>query len=55
MYTDPVQQQGQPAVFRPEKPEDWEPYRDVIAQLYTTMKLKDVMTEMQATYGFKAT
>ncbi|KAK0636507.1 Clr5 domain-containing protein [Bombardia bombarda] len=42
-------------MFRPTKPEDWEPYRDVIAHLYNTMKLKDVMTEMQARHHFKAT
>ncbi|KAJ4300168.1 hypothetical protein N0V88_002837 [Collariella sp. IMI 366227] len=50
--------QGQaPASFRPSKPEDWEPYREVIAHLYNTMnmKLKDVMTEMEVTYSFKAT
>lgn len=50
-------QQPQPAVFRPTKPEDWEPYHDIIAHLYNTMnmKLKDVMTEMQVSYNFKAT
>ncbi|KAK4146100.1 uncharacterized protein C8A04DRAFT_35364 [Dichotomopilus funicola] len=43
--------------YRPSKPEDWEPYRDTIAHLYNTMnmKLKDVMSEMEATYNFKAT
>lgn len=55
MYTQPGEQQIQPAMFRPTKAEDWEPYRDIIAHLYNTMKLKDVMTEMQATYNFKAT
>ncbi|KAK3938805.1 Clr5 domain-containing protein [Diplogelasinospora grovesii] len=44
-----------PQMFRPSKPEDWEPYRDVIAHLYTTMKLKDVMVEMQTRHQFKAT
>lgn len=50
-------QQTVPAAYRPSKPEDWEPYRDIIAHLYNTMnmKLKDVMSEMQATYNFKAT
>ncbi|KAL2189920.1 hypothetical protein L209DRAFT_749867 [Thermothelomyces heterothallicus CBS 203.75] len=45
------------ACYRPSKPEDWEPYRDIIAHLYNTlnMKLKDVMSEMQLTYNFKAT
>jgi hypothetical protein len=42
-------------MFRPTKPEDWEGYRDVIADLYTTMKLRDVMAEMQARHSFKAT
>jgi len=42
-------------MFRPTKPEDWERFRDTIADLYNTMKLKDVMVEMQATHGFKAT
>ncbi|GAB1319134.1 Clr5 domain-containing protein [Madurella fahalii] len=55
MYTQPGGQQIQPAMFRPAKAEDWEPYRDIIAHLYNTMKLKDVMTEMQVTYNFKAT
>lgn len=57
LYSEPVQQEAQPAVFRPSKPEDWEPYREIIAHLYNTMnmKLKDVMTEMQLTYNFKAT
>jgi hypothetical protein len=41
--------------IRPENPEDWEPYKEVIAQLYTEIKLKDVMREMERSYGFKAT
>jgi hypothetical protein len=44
-----------PKMFRPSKPEDWEQYREVIANLYNSMKLKDVMTEMQVSYNFKAT
>lgn len=40
---------------RPSNPEDWEPYKEVIAQLYTEIKLKDVMREMERSYGFKAT
>jgi len=50
-------QQAVPAAYRPSSPEDWEPYRDIIAHLYNTMnmKLKDVMSEMQVTYNFKAT
>lgn len=52
-----TQQQAQPVVFRPSKPEDWEPYREIIANYYNAMnmKLKDVMTQMEVTYGFKAT
>lgn len=42
-------------MFRPTKPEDWEPYRELIGHLYTYMKLKDVMTEMQDQHHFKAT
>ncbi|KAK4207616.1 hypothetical protein QBC37DRAFT_354965 [Rhypophila decipiens] len=42
-------------MFRPAKPEDWEPYRELIAYLYTYMKLKDVMEEMQNNHHFKAT
>lgn len=55
--SDMAQQQAQPGMFRPSNPEDWEPYREVIAHLYNTlnMKLKDVMTEMEATYFFKGT
>lgn len=40
---------------RPSNPDDWEPYKEIIAQLYTEIKLKDVMSEMQRSYGFKAT
>jgi len=49
------QVQSEPMMVRPSRAEDWEPYRDIIAHLYNTMKLKDVMTEMQMTYSFKAT
>lgn len=49
------QVQSEPIMVRPSRAEDWEPYRDIIAHLYNTMKLKDVMTEMQMTYNFKAT
>ncbi|KAK3318745.1 Clr5 domain-containing protein [Apodospora peruviana] len=42
-------------MFRPTKPEDWEPYRETIAYLYTYMKLKDVMPEMEKRHHFKAT
>ncbi|KAL2019312.1 hypothetical protein VTK56DRAFT_9779 [Thermocarpiscus australiensis] len=50
-----AQQQTQSVMFRPSNPEDWEPYREIIAHLYSTMTLKDVMAEMQTTYYFKAT
>lgn len=40
---------------RPSNPHDWEPYKQVIAQLYTEVKLKDVMREMEKSYSFKAT
>jgi hypothetical protein len=57
VYSQSAQQPVPVASFRPSKPEDWEPYREIIAHLYNTMnmKLKDVMAEMQVTYGFKAT
>lgn len=44
-------------MIRPTKPEDWEPYREIIAEMYNTlnMRLKDVMTQMQIAYNFKAT
>ncbi|KAK0715295.1 Clr5 domain-containing protein [Lasiosphaeris hirsuta] len=52
----PAQHRSQESsMYRPTKAEDWEPYRDIIAQLYTTMKLKDVMLEMQMIHHFKAT
>ena len=41
--------------FRPDKAEDWEPYRTIIADMYRTMKLKDVMEEMERNYNFKGT
>ncbi|KAL2255609.1 hypothetical protein VTK26DRAFT_3020 [Humicola hyalothermophila] len=52
-----AQQQTHSVAFRPSRPEDWEPYREVIANYYNTMnmKLKDVMFQMEVTYGFKAT
>lgn len=40
---------------RPTRPEDWEPYRGVIEELYKTQKLKDVMDTMERVYFFKAT
>ncbi len=56
-YGQSSQQPVQVASVRPSRPEDWEPYRHIIAHLYNTlnMKLKDVMAEMEMTYGFKAT
>ncbi|KAK5657797.1 hypothetical protein OQA88_2870 [Cercophora sp. LCS_1] len=42
-------------MFRPQKPEDWEGYKDTIAALYNENKLKDVMKEMEKTWSFKAT
>jgi len=44
-------------MFRPTKSDDWEPYREVIRDLYHTqaLKLKDVMATMQTQHGFKAT
>jgi hypothetical protein len=56
-YGQPATQQVPVTMYRPSKPEDWEPCRDIIAHLYNTMnmKLKDVMTEMEVTYNFKAT
>ncbi len=41
--------------IRPQKAEDWEPFRDIIAELYRTKKLKEVMEEMETVYYFKAT
>ncbi|EHA56897.1 hypothetical protein MGG_06790 [Pyricularia oryzae 70-15] len=40
---------------RPTRPEDWEPYRGIIEELYKTQKLKDVMDTMERVYFFKAT
>ncbi|KAH8894248.1 hypothetical protein GQ53DRAFT_744989 [Thozetella sp. PMI_491] len=42
-------------MFRPTRPEDWEAYRDAITHLYSSMKLKDVMKEMENQHYFKAT
>lgn len=44
-----------PKMFRPTKEEDWERFKEPIFDLYMTMTLKEVMVEMQATHGFKAT
>ncbi|KAK4126635.1 hypothetical protein N657DRAFT_568007 [Parathielavia appendiculata] len=56
-YGQSSQQPDSVPMYRPSKPEDWEPHRETIAHLYNTMnmKLKDVMSEMQVTYNFKAT
>ncbi len=56
-YDHSPQPASPPSPFRPGKPEDWEPYHDIIAHLYNTLnlKLKDVMAEMEQTYSFKAT
>ncbi|KAL1877859.1 hypothetical protein VTK73DRAFT_8386 [Phialemonium thermophilum] len=42
-------------MVRPTEPEDWEPYRTVISDLYERLKLRDVMKEMERVYSFKAT
>ena len=47
--------QASSSYLRPTKAEDWEPYREIIAELYRTKKLKDVMEEMETVYFFKAT
>jgi len=47
--------QAAPSYIRPTKAEDWEPYRQIIADLYATKKLKEVMEEMETVYYFKAT
>ena len=47
--------QSSSSYLRPSKAEDWEPYREIIAELYRTKKLKDVMDEMEKVYFFKAT
>jgi hypothetical protein len=47
--------QSQGSYLRPTKPEDWEPYRELIAELYRDKKLKEVMEVMETEHGFKAT
>ncbi|OAA65526.1 hypothetical protein SPI_02313 [Niveomyces insectorum RCEF 264] len=42
-------------MFRPEKAEDWEPYREIIATLYAEHTLAFVMKEMQDVHFFSAT
>ena len=42
-------------MFRPSRPDDWEAYRETITHLYSVMKLKDVMKEMETQHYFKAT
>jgi hypothetical protein len=46
---------GRAQFVRPTSSSDWEPYREVISQLYEEIRLKDVILEMERTYSFKAT
>ncbi len=55
-YYDPMSNQAPaPSYVRPNKAEDWEPYRHIITELYRTKKLKEVIEEMESVYYFKAT
>lgn len=42
-------------MIRPSSPNDWEPYKEAITQLYEEVRLKDVIKEMERSYNFKAT
>ncbi|RKU48907.1 hypothetical protein DL546_008856 [Coniochaeta pulveracea] len=46
---------GRARMVRPASSSDWEPYREVISQLYEEIRLKDVIIEMERSYNFKAT
>jgi len=46
---------GSGAFVRPEIATDWEPYKDAITELYKTLKLRDVMVQMETGHAFKAT
>jgi hypothetical protein len=46
---------GRVQFVRPESSSDWEPYREIISQLYEEIRLKDVIVEMERSYNFKAT
>ena len=46
---------GSGAFVRPEIAADWEPYKDAITELYKTLKLRDVMVQMETGHAFKAT
>ena len=49
------QRRGRPSYVRPQKPQDWEPYKDSIAALYGIMELSAVMEIMEKQHNFKAT
>lgn len=44
-----------PVARRPETEEDWNEQKTRIAELYSTMNLKALMTGMEQKHGFKAT
>jgi hypothetical protein len=44
-----------PAPFRPQNPQDWEPYKEAVARLYSGMELSAVIKAMEEQYNFRAT
>jgi hypothetical protein len=50
-----LQRRVRPSYFRPQKPQDWEPYKDAIAALYAITQLSADMEIMEKQHNFKAT
>ncbi|KAF8846703.1 hypothetical protein BDZ45DRAFT_666663 [Acephala macrosclerotiorum] len=44
-----------PTSFRPQNPQDWEPYKEAVTRLYSDMKLSAVIEVMEEKYNFRAT
>jgi len=44
-----------PAPFRPQNPQDWEPYKEAVTHLYSDMELSAVIEAMERDHNFRAT
>lgn len=44
-----------PMPFRPQNPQDWEPYKEAVVRLYAEMELSAVIEAMEEQHNFRAT
>lgn len=42
-------------VYSPKYSEDWEPYKEIVTDLYNTMTMKEVRERLEKDYNFKVT